>query len=305
MARFSKRRNKLYDTAVLLRFADEDEIEGFPEVEAPEVLTTPPSGCRVNYFLATWSGQRLKTEFDDSHLKKHIDQLNKVKHNLAQITIGYPENPNVTQEYDTYIRSLRKLEDGTPIIVHPMENKGYSYGQYSRMYETYRDSFDYYVFVEDDYVPFTDGFDSILINLYNDRPCGFLCGLVFDKTRRYGRSTPRHAAVSNGIASSAALEIVRKKFGCLMPQDVTGAKAQIVFSQNFLVSGLKILDYVDQHLVQYYAHDRLCIFQKTPRHTGPDLFVPSQCFDNRLWMIERRFENGRAIFRDNVSFTLR
>jgi len=300
MARISKSNINPNDIAFSKRFTGKCEI-----VTKRPVVDS--SSKKINYFMATWSGQRAKTQFDDSHLKKHIAQLNRVKHNLSQITIGYPRNPDVTPEYHKYILGLKQLDDGTPIVVIPMPNLGISYGQYSRMYELCRNRFDYYIFVEDDYVPVLDEFDLVLVNMLDalGDSCGLLCGVVYDdQPGRYNKKiVPRHAAVSNGIATSASLEKIRRRLGELFPQNSWGGDAQVKFSQNFLKSGLQILDYVDQYPVKYYSHDKgLWIFQEAPDDPPrPDIFIPSQCLDlDRLWTVEWRFKTGLPVTKNNV-----
>jgi glutaredoxin len=235
-------------------------------------MTTPS----VLYAIASWSGPRL-VNFDDTYLEKHIEQLKKIKHNLTQISIGNPENTSRRDEFEEYVRSLKEVS-GVPVVVHDIPNIGRSYGQWSRIYEKYRTQFDYYIFVEDDYQPVLDNFDSVLIEMYNKKKCGFLCGLVLNTTGRYGINTfQEHAGVTNGIASSAVLEKVRERFGGL-PHDMGPyIHGQILFSKGFLDCGFSLAEYIEsgEYRCMYYQHnDAIRIYG--PNMDGKDIFNPKQ-----------------------------
>lgn len=230
----------------------------------------------ILYTIASWSGSRSGVNFDDTYLEKHIEQLKKLKCNLTQISIGNPENPSKRTEFEEHIKSLTNV-NGIPIVVHNMPNIGRSYGQWARIYDQYRTDFDYYIFVEDDYQPVLDNFDLTLIEMYEKKNCGFLCGLVLDKTGRYGIRAERHAGVTNGIASSKALEKVRETFCCL-PHDMGEYNnGQVLFSKGFLDSGLTIEEYIDtgEYRCLYYQHNE-SIRIYGPNKNAKDIFSPKQ-----------------------------
>ena len=230
----------------------------------------------VLYAMASWSGPREGVKFDDTYVEKHIDQLKKVKHNLTQISIGNPENKSMTSDFKHYIKSLKDVS-GVPVVVHNVKNIGRSYGQWARIYEKYRTQFDYYIFVEDDYQPVLDDFDEVLINMYEKKKCGFLCGLIFNDTGRYGTLLEEHAGITNGIASSKILEIVRENYCCL-PHDMGKySNGQILFSQGFTESGFKLGEYIDtgEYRSLYYDHsDEVRIYG--PNKDAKDIFNPKQ-----------------------------
>jgi len=231
----------------------------------------------VLYTIASWSGSRSGVNFDDTYLEKHIEQLKKVKCNLTQISIGNPENPSKRAEFEEYLESLTDV-NGVPVVVHDMPNIGRSYGQWARIYEEYRTKFDYYIFIEDDYQPVLDNFDSTLIKMYQEKDCGFLCGMILNKTGRYGiRCQEEHAGVTNGIASSDALEEVRERFCCL-PHDMGEYNnGQILFSKGFLDVGLTLGEYIDtgEYRCLYYQHDE-SIRIYGPNKDAKDIFSPKQ-----------------------------
>ena len=230
---------------------------------------------KVLYAMASWSGSRELFKFDDSYVEQHIEQLKRVKHNLTQISIGNPENPTQREEFNSYIRSLKEVS-GVPVVVHDVPNIGRSYGQWARIYEKYRTQFDYYIFIEDDYQPVIDNFDKILIDMYEEKGCGFLCGLVLGPDGKYGLSCgTEHAGISNGIASSKALEKVWQKFGCL-PHDKEGYEhGQILFSSSFIKAGMKIDEYIGSGYRSIY-HDRSRGAKIYGSRNGKDIFLPAQ-----------------------------
>jgi hypothetical protein len=233
------------------------------------------------YFLGSWSGNRNGIPPGTTFLRKHIEHLNTVKHSLAHIAIGYPDNPNESPKYTNFITRLKALDDGTPISVHQVANEGYSYGQYSKMFEQFKDQdFTHYIFMEDDYAPYIDHFDTILADMYDERHqkynCGLLCGLVIDETGRYGKFNRKlHAGISNGITSREVLLKIREEFGHLIHTDPSMHRnAQVVWSQGFLRTGYRIQEYLDKYKSLYYQHagNKLQIYGDH----GEYLIVPMQ-----------------------------
>jgi hypothetical protein len=200
---------------------------------------------KTNYMIGTWSGKRLRDIFDQygdvNYLKHHINQLNNISHGLTQVTIGYPSNPDESASYTEYITNLTQLNDGTPIVVMPMENDGLSYGQWSRIFEKYQNDFDYFIFNEDDYSPVTDNFDQIMLTKFNElEDCGFLCGLKFEgdryKVPQGSEPLPCHAGSVFGITSTKILKEIWQKYGAL-PHESGIKNGQMKFSDAFLECG--------------------------------------------------------------------
>jgi hypothetical protein len=236
------------------------------------------------YAMASWSGERAIVKFRDDYVEKHIEQLERVEHNLTQISIGNPENPKKRITFDAYIKNLTDC-NGTPIVVHNVPNIGRSYGQWSRIYQKYRNKFDYYIFIEDDYAPAIDNFDTILIDLFEkahkDNNVGFLCGVVFDETGRYEtHPVPMHAGITNGITSAEVLEKVWEKCGVLPHDLFEYDRGQIKFSQGFLEAGFNLGEYVsEEYRCLYFQHDK-AMRNYGPNPEGKDIFVPIQFLGN-------------------------
>jgi len=261
---------------------------------------------KINYCIGTWSGTRARIPFDDSFIRRHIDHLNTLQHQIDQITIGHPENPDETPEYTKYLRSLTSLDTGTPIVVHDTPNQGMSYGQWSRIFLKYRNQFTHYLFIEDDYVPMLDDFDSIMARMLEQKGCGYLCGLMLDQSGRFGIKKVCHAAISNGIATSETLQSIVDQQGHLTPETPAPrgfmGEDQVRFSVYITKSGFSIDDYSDQFASPYYS------FNNNLRIYGPgklNLIVPLQCFEDRLWNIDAFYVNGRKNSFKNTPFNPR
>lgn len=225
---------------------------------------------KVNYMLATWSGPGSGRHSNDIFIKQHIEKLNTVSHDLAQISVGYPHNPEEICEYTGYMQSLKALDDGTPIVVYPMENHGRSYGQYSRIFNTCRDDgFTHYIFIEDDYVPYLDGFDVRLANMFDNTPnCGLLCGMF----------TNNHAAISNGISSHEVLSHMWDKYGVLYFEQKDGytPQGQKEWSYQFMNAGYEIHDWIHEYRSLYYQHSNKPRSYSDGVHQD-DIIIPIQC----------------------------
>jgi len=74
---------------------------------------------KANYVIATWSGERLSHVYHDPviRLSAHINHLYAVHHDLSQITIVVPYNPEEPVAFTTYINSLPKTIENTKVVV--------------------------------------------------------------------------------------------------------------------------------------------------------------------------------------------
>jgi hypothetical protein len=235
---------------------------------------------KVNYVVACWAGDRRKTDdtyhYDKSfYLRMQVRALSKYKNNLSQITFVIADCEDEAEEFSQAVKQLPTKIQNTPVTVLRRENNGQSYGSYSHCFAKYREEFDYYIFIEDDYVIVQDNFDEILVNMYRAKSdCGYLCSLVFS-------STPYpHAAISNGIAHSEVLEKIWHKFGEIPYGKKEGftynSDPQLMFSFAFWEVGYRICDTLDEYRSLYHRWDNKPInygdFNK------PDLIMPVQFY---------------------------
>lgn len=243
-------------------------------------------GNKTNYMLATWSGSRFLRKTQHHCLEKHLKHLNSINHNLSQVTIGYPENLDESEDHKSFMSSLTKLKNGTPIVVMPMANKGLSYGQWARMFVACP-GFDHHIFIEDDYVPVLNGFDEILVDMFESDACGFLCGLNVSIGDEFGHGPCRnpHSAISNGISSTEILESICDKTG-LHSNDLD-IRQQVRFSEKFSENNLVIKDYLHRYRCLYWPHKDSFRMYWDGEHND-DIIVPIQFLEEgKDWEFEK------------------
>ena len=134
----------------------------------------------INYVIATYNSltkRYHKYPTPENILKVHLNKIYELKHNLSQITIMCAESNNYYKTY--YNIDIDKYN--IPIKIINVKNYGYSMGQWLKSYELFKNDFDYYLFVEDDYCPNINDFDKLLLNIYSKKfnnNIGLLCSLV-------------------------------------------------------------------------------------------------------------------------------
>lgn len=152
---------------------------------------------RVNLVVACWGGPRrtpdAQYEADRAYyLKQQMDSLSRFKHSLSQITFV-----STGGDTDNYYRYLERVV-GKDFEVIQRPNYGMSYGSFDAAWQADR-SFDYYIFLEDDFVFVRDNFDTEMVKYFQALPdCGYLCQLS------WGKISP-HPAIFNGMASRECL----------------------------------------------------------------------------------------------------
>ena len=219
----------------------------------------------VNLVIACWSGTRRDTfePYDEDrayYIKRQIKCLEKLKHDLDQITFVIPDNPEEPRKFTAFLKEIPRRIGTALVKVIKRENFGQSYGSYSHVYGRYRDRFDYYIFIEDDYLFVVDNFDQeLVVNYVGMQNCGFLCSLVFEDIH-----TPDiHAGVANGICHYGVLEDIWEKYGELPHRNWDDASLnevtkyntgpQIKFSHAFLEVGKGLYDMTHKYKVPFLS----------------------------------------------------
>lgn len=135
----------------------------------------------LNYVIATYNGKcnRMhKYPSPNDVLRCHLKKIYSYNHSISQITIMKPTSENYYEGYYD-LDDIIDLFD-IPVEIVECENFGYSGGQFLKAYEIYKDKFDYYIFLEDDYCPGMNNFDTIITDCYKKIKdgIGLLCSLV-------------------------------------------------------------------------------------------------------------------------------
>ena len=230
---------------------------------------------RINYIIGSWSGLRLSAWLGLSYyehvLKNHIKTFNTIKNSVDQITIMRPQNDTPNTYYDIELNDKIKIID--------CANEYQSYGQWLKAVGLYLNEFDYFIFIEDDYVPAVDDFDLKLIEMYEEGT--YLCSMA----EPYA-GFPHHAAISNGIISKKTIENLiiskdYKKWFIEHPQYNTkissgGINYQIVFSYYLIDNGIPIVDYRKKYGVDFLRSGKIIDFSFPEARNNEKIFTPIQ-----------------------------
>lgn len=195
---------------------------------------------RINYIIATWNGKRISCDeqsYYENVLNEHLKVLENVKHSLTQITIMRPYSDIKNEYYNVNLNSITKIIE--------CENNLLSYGQWIIAMDQYVDEFDYFILVEDDYVPGCDNFDLKLIDMYEEDT--YLCSKT--DTRGY----PFHCSISNGIISSSTIKKLFEKIKFIdWYNNYSVKEVQVSFSRYFHDNGITLKDYSSRYAVKFH-----------------------------------------------------
>lgn len=227
---------------------------------------------KINYVLATWSGNRRIP--NKKYLKDHILKLLSLKNNLSQITIVKPLFYGYDDSYYDFNEILTEFKTKI-VILERNSNLGQSYGQLLYTYETYLNEFDYYIFIEDDYLPNIDNFDSLLLNEYKEKQVnGYLCS--------YAGINPEYpnggCSVSNGMIATKFLKQIydKNKSPINKIDSHDGNYCHKNFADLIIESELEFKDFADKYRVPYFG---TYIIEYGRTDTTNSIFVPHQLFN--------------------------
>jgi hypothetical protein len=136
----------------------------------------------INYIIATYNDKSKRKHAHptpNNILKVHLEKIQSLQHSLTQITIMKATSTNYYKNYYNIKETISKFN--IPIKEIECENYGYSCGQWMLAYEMFKNDFDYFIFIEDDYCPNINNFDNLLIDIYKQKftnNIGLLCSLV-------------------------------------------------------------------------------------------------------------------------------
>ena len=204
-----------------------------------------------NYVIAAYGGARrdknAEYEADRSYfLREHLAALSEVENSLSLVTIVAPpprgpdpveygvryRSTNPAQReasYEEFLKNLpRRVGSAEVRFLRRSTNAGFSYGSWHDAYENYSvkrgERFDWWWFVEDDYVFVQDGFDALLAEqAKEDSTCGYLASLV------QGTKDPGyHASMPHGLLRGEALRDLHGSLGELSHSDSVDDYVKVV-----------------------------------------------------------------------------
>ena len=153
-----------------------------------------------------------------SYLKQQILDLSEFKHNLDRIIFVFNLAKNHLEIFESFASKIPSQIQNTKVDIICRENIGLSYGGWSEAFSIYKNSFDYYIFNEDDYFINDHDFDSYLVNKFNSYSnIGYLAGMVTNPFPGNPLQKP-YAGNSFGISSYKVLNHIYAQFGFL-PHD--------------------------------------------------------------------------------------
>ena len=136
-------------------------------------------------------------------LEKSIDAGISVDTILVNNDVGY-------QAGNAYLDSISNTstQNGTLRVLH-RENRGRSFGAYNDAWQKFKEQYDYWLFLEDQYVSVNDGYYSRGIQFLEKYP-----NCAFASPYGFGRNSPPHIAEKSahggcGFTTSDFLEKTR------------------------------------------------------------------------------------------------
>lgn len=226
---------------------------------------------KINYIIATWNGIRVKPirniYYYEQVLKNHLKILNNTPNSITQITIMKPHSGIVNSYYDVELTDKMVLID--------CKNRFQSYGQWLEAVILFND-FDYYIFIEDDYVPAINNFDTKLIGLYKEDT--YLCSLA---TILGGKM---HCAISNGIISKNTINniLIKTNYANWLNNYAGNTwnktNYQVAFSHYLLDNGIELIDYSNHYIVNYFQSDtnKIINYSHEKVISKEEIFTPIQ-----------------------------
>ena len=262
------------------------------------------NNIKINYIIASHQAISQKREKYDKEtnkiLQKHLkilsNCLKNTKH-ISQVTIIKPEIKSSIPTYADYyeidnsITKIKNLNINVVIVNSP--NFKSSYDQYLYAYSKFS-NFDYFILMEDDWVPHPDTnfFDEILLKYYiqNLPNKGFLCSwapqkFVFNRL---------HACIAVGILNKYTFEVISKNKEINI--------GQRGFSNLFLNRDLPIKDYSEQgknYMIPFWETNSGVIFEYAKYISNNYLLVPIQLLERDKYpnyLINHKYISEKVIY---------
>lgn len=205
---------------------------------------------KICYIINFYLGDRRKIHqiYNEDRIiliKKQIDFLENVKHNLTKIVFSFNLKYEDIETINTYINLIPKRIQNSDVEIVLRKNNGMSYGAWSEYTVKNIENYDYFIYNEDDYFFIEDNFDDYLVNTFNSyENCGYLCGISREPAGWNGFR--KHAGYAVGITSKECVKKIFnhfQEFSNIQGNDYEmGESLQIDFTHCFIKEGMDIYD---------------------------------------------------------------
>lgn len=235
---------------------------------------------KINYIIGTYLGPKRMMTMDGIGLvRKHLDQLTKLKHNIDKIYIVMPPAGNTDLMFEV-VKEFPNLN--TEIMIRDDENpnKGFCFGSWNYCLWKTADEADYSVLVLDDYIPVMDNFDSILLKYFDNEKVVYVCQLHKISTPLGPYGGEEGGIIGNGIFKN---KVFKKCGGFYLATNFTStgesyhdaAVTQSSFMKNIVKMGYEIRDTIKDYKAFMDRTKKISLFGN---RNNPDIFRPIECF---------------------------
>lgn len=179
-------------------------------------------------------------------LESQVKFLLKYKHQLDQIT--FVVNGDIP---DRYYETIKSLEEKYNTVTINRENTGLSYGGFSEAVSKYIEDFDFFIFLEDDWVFCHDNFDQYLFEKFKkNKNTSMVCAVSSGSDLASEKIHGKHAAVSIYCSSKDKLKEIIKKYG-YFPYSANGYSLGQQFQTNLFFHIGQVVDITDDFYVRF------------------------------------------------------
>lgn len=179
-------------------------------------------------------------------LKNQVKFLSEYRHDLDQIT--FVVNGDIP---DLYEETIKPLKSNFNIKTINRENLGLSYGGFSEAVKTYINDFDFFIFLEDDWVFCLDNFDQYLFEKFKkNKKTSMVCAVSSGSDPASEKVYGEHASVSIYCSSKDKIKEIIKKYG-EFPYSADGYSSGQKFQTNLFFHIGEVVDITDDFYVRF------------------------------------------------------
>tara|TARA_Y100000389_G_C17390284_1_gene479470 strand:+ start:96 stop:803 length:708 start_codon:yes stop_codon:yes gene_type:complete len=206
---------------------------------------------KTNLVVVFFFGRRRRVSIAERNdplvcLRKQVDCLLSYKHRLDQVT--FVVNGEVPELYEEITKPLKSKLN---LVTLNRQNLGISYGGFSAAVDAYIDDFDFFIFLEDDWVFCHDDFDELFFNKFKEKHnTSMVCAVSSTNDFPSHSLHGPHASVSIYGSSQNKLKQIISKYG-LLPYSVDGYNSGQVFQTSLFFKIGNVVDVTDNFFVRF------------------------------------------------------